>query len=134
MQSLVRGLSLELSTLLRISPQTARYWRNPRLHFHTNITTFKNTDLKSLFSPVTSITNGFHTSSADESRIKNRATHKAYWHIKKTNKQGDDPLTPSNAAFLQELARESFVNTRTVPGEIICLMEQCKEIHGIVFL
>ena len=55
-----------------------------------------------------------------------------FWHIKKTNKQGDDPLTPSNAAFLQELARESFVNTRTVPGENIWLIEYERKLMTLV--
>lgn len=82
---------------------------------------------------MTSVTGGFHTSAADESRIKTRATHKAFWHIKKTNKQGDDPLTPSNTAFLQELARESFVNTRTVPGQESGSFTAPKDDHCMLF-
>ena len=53
-----------------------------------------------------------HTSSVLETRIKHRQTHKAFWHIKKTAKHPDEPLTLHNRIFLEEMKQQAFVNTR----------------------
>jgi len=51
-----------------------------------------------------------HTSQVRDSRIKMRNTHKAFWHIKKTAKQEDDPVTPDNRDFIQQMIRANFVD------------------------
>merc|ERR1719436_1287227 len=50
----------------------------------------------------------FHTTSSNQSRIKRSHTHKPYFHIKKTAKQPDDPLTYENKSFIQEMIKKSY--------------------------
>ena len=65
-------------------------------------------------SPFLILSNLIQTSSqlSMPSRIKKRHTHKPFWHIKKTAKQADDPMTMSNVDFLQEYKINYFANTR----------------------
>lgn len=55
-----------------------------------------------------------HLGSTLESRIKGRHTHKPFYHIKKTNKVPDEPLTPANLAFLREAVQRSFEDTKPI--------------------
>jgi hypothetical protein len=53
-----------------------------------------------------------HTSSSLSARYKSRHTHKPFWHVKKTAKQADDPVTATNRAFVEEVKQNRYVNTR----------------------
>jgi len=48
------------------------------------------------------ITAGFHTSIGLESRMKQTARHKPFWHSKKLNKTEDDPLLAENKDFIKQ--------------------------------
>lgn len=49
-----------------------------------------------------------HTEPALRSRIKVVQRHKAFWHVKKLNKAGDEPVVKENREFLQELITEQY--------------------------
>ncbi len=74
----------------------------------------KTTTIFSLF-PLASC-RSLHTSPALDARIKNRATHKSFWHIKKTNKALDDPITSANRDFLEQCKVDAYVDTRVDVG------------------
>eukprot|EP00096_Caligus_rogercresseyi_P008717 TRINITY_DN2813_c0_g1_i1.p1 TRINITY_DN2813_c0_g1~~TRINITY_DN2813_c0_g1_i1.p1 ORF type:complete len:352 (+),score=70.86 TRINITY_DN2813_c0_g1_i1:113-1168(+) len=48
----------------------------------------------------TNFVRGFRTSLSLESRIKRRHTHKPFWHIKKSNKVPNEPLTQENKSWV----------------------------------
>ena len=50
----------------------------------------------------------FHTTSLNQSRIKRSHTHKPFFHIKKTAKQADEPLTYENKSFIQEMINKTY--------------------------
>ena len=57
-----------------------------------------------------SFTASLHTSSGPrQSRIKWGHTHKPFYHVKKTNKAIDEPLTAANRAFVQEAMKDAYV-------------------------
>ena len=57
-----------------------------------------------------SFTASLHTSSGPrQSRIKWGHTHKPFYHVKKTNKAIDEPLTAANRAFVQEATKDAYV-------------------------
>ena len=43
-----------------------------------------------------------------ESRIKRTRVHKPFFHVKKTNKHPDEPLTIENKAFVQDMIRQIY--------------------------
>ena len=49
-----------------------------------------------------------HTSAALSH--KTRRTHKPFWWAKKTNKADDDPVTPANKAFIEQMKKASFID------------------------
>ena len=49
-----------------------------------------------------------HTSAVAESRIKRTRVHKQFFHVKKTNKHPDEPLTVENKAFVQDMIRQTY--------------------------
>merc|ERR1712018_393341 len=53
------------------------------------------------------ITAFFHTTSPGQSRIKRTHTHKPYFHIKKTAKHPDEPLTYDNKSFIQDMIKKT---------------------------
>jgi len=59
---------------------------------------------------ASSTTASLHTSSGPrQSRIKWGHTHKPFYHVKKTNKAIDEPLTAANRAFVQEATKDAYV-------------------------
>merc|ERR1711973_747462 len=59
---------------------------------------------------ASSTTASLHTSSGPrQSRIKWGHTHKPFYHVKKTNKAIDEPLTAANRAFVQEAMKDAYV-------------------------
>ena len=66
------------------------------------------------------LTSLFHTSSPKESRIKRTHVHKQFFHVKKTAKHQDEPLTLENKQFVQEMIKQSYgqgVQTYVRPSE-----------------
>lgn len=66
------------------------------------------------------LTSLFHTSSIKESRIKRSHVHKPFFHVKKTAKHQDEPLTLENKQFVQEMIKQSYgqgVQTYIRPSE-----------------
>ena len=58
------------------------------------------------------ITAFFHTSSSVQSRIKRSHTHKPFFHIKKTAKHPDEPLTYENKSFVEEMIKKSYASNK----------------------
>ena len=54
------------------------------------------------------LSQGLHTSTVSESRIKRAHRHKPMWHIKKLNKATDEPMTKENKLFIQEVINEQY--------------------------
>jgi len=54
------------------------------------------------------ITAFFHTTSPGQSRIKRTHTHKPFFHIKKTAKHPDEPLTYDNKSFVQDMIKKTY--------------------------
>ena len=59
-------------------------------------------------------TQGLHTSSVSESRIKRAHRHKPMWHIKKLNKAIDEPLTKENRLYIQEVINDQYSGLYTI--------------------
>ena len=53
-------------------------------------------------------TASLYTSATHQSRIKRTHTHKPFFHIKKTAKQADEPLTIENRSFVKEMIKLSY--------------------------
>jgi len=56
------------------------------------------------------ITAFFHTTSSAQSRIKRTHTHKPFYHIKKTAKHPDEPLTYENKSFVEDMIKKSYAS------------------------
>lgn len=63
---------------------------------------------QSLVSWIQVTTASIHTSSATNSRIKRSHTHKPYFHIKKTAKQPNEPITKANQSFIQAMINSNY--------------------------
>ena len=50
----------------------------------------------------------FHTSLINESRIKRTVVHSPFFHLKKTAKHPDEPLTRDNKHFIQDMIKQSY--------------------------
>ena len=54
------------------------------------------------------IISSFHTGDSLMSRIKWRFTHKPYYHVKKTAKSDQSPITASNRAFIEKVLKDTY--------------------------
>lgn len=59
-----------------------------------------------------------HVSPVLESRIKRRQTHKAFWHMKKTAKASDEPLTAKNRDFVARVIESEYKSGRDVLDDL----------------
>ena len=59
-----------------------------------------------------------HTSGPPQrARFKHRYTHKPFWRPAMTYRADDDPITWENRQFIEQVKRESYVNTRLTDDE-----------------
>ena len=59
-----------------------------------------------------------HTSGPPHrARFKHRYTHKPFWRPAMTYRADDDPITWENRQFIEQVKRESYVNTRLTDDE-----------------
>ena len=53
-----------------------------------------------------------HTSSPQKARFKHRFTHKPFWRPAMSYRAQDDPVTWENRQFIEQMKKDSYVNTR----------------------
>ncbi len=95
----------------QVTGQSINYNLSPRYKMHSVslIRSFSRLNLECRLQPVISTSqSSFHTTSVQESRIKRRHVHKPFFHIKKTAKHADEPLTGANARFVQQMVKQSY--------------------------
>ena len=53
-----------------------------------------------------------HTSAPQKARYKHRFTHKPFWRPAMSYRAEDDPITWENRQFIEQMKKESYVDTR----------------------
>ena len=53
-----------------------------------------------------------HTSPPQKARYKHRFTHKPFWRPAMSYREEDDPITWENRQFIEQVKKDSYVNTR----------------------